>query len=59
MPSEKRKQEVAHSRSNRNSQIAPGPERGRIDGAKNIITRKTDSPVPQVSGPMTQTTARH
>ena len=37
--------------------IASGSDRGGIGRTKNKITRKTDHPVPQLSGPITQTTA--
>ena len=47
---------LCHNRSGRNTQNAPGPVGGRwIGRTKKKRTRKTYSPVPQFSGPITQT----
>ena len=48
-----------HSRSSQILQIAPGSGQGGNSRTKKKRARRTDCPVPQLNGPITQTTAQH
>ena len=50
---------LCNGRSSQNTQIAPGSEREGIVRTRKQTTQKPDRPMPQLSGPTTQTTARH